>query len=112
MIDAVDRVGEDVTGVTGTCSLLDISPAEITDDTDVSSLLDSALVLFTDDMKIPSLLEMVLTKVVDAVLLETELLNINVTTEVCSLVIMTVIVEFSSLFVAVLVEVTDGAVVG
>ena len=95
----MDRVGEDVTG-------------EITDDTDVSSLRDSELVLFTDGMKVPSLLEMVLTEVVDDVLLETKLLNINVNAEVCSLVIMTVIVEFSLLFVAVLVEVTDGAVVG
>ena len=83
------------------CSLLDITPSDITDDADTTSVLDSGLVLFTDGMEATSLLEIILT-VVDDVLLETELVNINDVTEYCSVGI----VEFSLLFMTVLVEVT------
>ena len=111
-----------VTDGTKFSSLLDDTTLSITEDVvvvsspadtaDVSLLLNCELVKSTDDMEIPSLLEIILTEIADDVPLETELVNINVTAEVCSLVIMAAIVEFSSLFVAVLVEVTDGAVVG
>ena len=86
------------------CSLLDITPSDITDDADTTSVLDSGLVLFTDGMEATSLLEMILT-VVDDVLLETELVNINDVTEYCSVAVLG-IVDFSLLFMTVLVEVT------
>ena len=86
------------------CSLLDITPSDITDDADTTSVLDSGLVLFTDGMEATSLLEIILT-VVDDVLLETELVNINDVTEYCSVAVLG-IVEFSLLFMTVLVEVT------
>ena len=85
------------------CSLLDIRLADKTDDGDVSSLADSELVNLTDDMEVLSLLEMVLTEVADDVLLE--LVNISDEAEACSVAVLGV-VEFSLLFITVLVEVT------
>ena len=108
MVDTIDGVAVELLDNELICSLLDITLVDISDNADVSSLFDSELVLFTDSMGVTSLLEIILTKVADnVVLLEAKLLNINVTAEVCSLVIMTTIVEF----VTVLVTVTNGAVV-
>ena len=113
MVDTIDGVAVELLDNELICSLLDITLVDITDNADVSSLFDSELVLFTDSMGVSSLLEMILTEVADNVevncnvLLETKLLNINVTAEVSSLVIMTATVEF----VTVLVTVTNGAVV-
>ena len=50
LIDAMDRVGEDVMDNKGTCSLLDITLIDLTNDDDVCSPSDSEFVLFTDSM--------------------------------------------------------------
>ena len=100
LVDVTDGVAVEVL-----VSLLDIRLADTTDDTDVSSLTDSVLGDFIDDKEVPSLLEMILTEVVDDVLLETELVNINDDAEACPVAILGM-VEFSLLFIAVLVGVT------
>ena len=87
------------------CSLLDITLVDIIDNADVSSLLDSELVLFSDGMGVTSLLEMILTEVGDDVLPETKLVNISDEAETCPVAVLG-IVEFSSLFMTVPVEVT------
>ena len=74
---------------------------DMSNDAGVSSLLDSELVLFIDGIEVPSLLEMILTEVAaDDEVLETELVNTSDEGVVLG------IVEFSLLFVTVLVEVT------
>ena len=77
------------------CTLLDIKLVDMTDDTDTNLLLDSELVNF---IEITALSEIVLKEVADD---ET---GIDGNVEICSLA--AGIVEFSSLFVSVLVEVT------
>ena len=74
---------------------------DMSNDAGVSSLLDSGLVLFIDGIEVPSLLEMTLTEVAaDDEVLETELVNTSDEGVVLG------IVEFSLLFVTILVEVT------
>ena len=74
---------------------------DMSNDAGVSSLLDSELVLFIDGIEVPSLLEMILTEVAaDDEVLETELVNTSDEGVVLG------IVEFSLLFMTVLVEVT------
>ena len=100
LVDVTDGVAVEVL-----VSLLDIRLADTTDDTDVSSLTDSVLGDFIDDKEVPSLLEMILTEVVDDVLLEIEPVNINDDAEACPVAVLGV-VEFSLLFITVLVGVT------
>ena len=75
---------------------------DMSNDAGVSTLLDSELVLFfIDGIEVPSLLEMILTEVAaDDKVLETELVNTSDEGVVLG------IVEFSLLFMTVLVEVT------
>ena len=102
LIDALNRVGEDVMDNKGTCSLLDITLVDLTDDDDVCSPSDSELVLFTDNIEVASLLEMILTEVADDVLFKTDNDDVDINdADICSLAILT-----GSLFVSVLVEVT------
>ena len=102
LIDAMDRVGEDVMDNEGTCSLLDITLIDLTDDDDVCSPSDNEFVLFTDSMEVASLLEMILTEVADDVLFKTDNDDVDINdVDICSLAILT-----GSLFVAVLDEVT------